>query len=263
MNRPAIPSSPVRVTPRIPELILSVALGAAALGCEEPPTPEPLKNEALKLEPVIEDKPKQTDTPPLFEVDDASAKISHSRYLLDRPEGKAKLEATLSEHAKHIDGKELAIKINRKAQLPWVTTLLAGLEAHGANGFEITTETRREYPSKLSFSTTGSAKNAAACSVVAMIQEDRSTVVWKLGGGGARKRGRGLGGPDLSTTALSMESVAGACKASDTLFVGAHEVVEWGLVYDLAASSTKLEEQKFAHRVLLHSTPKPGKKISP
>lgn len=93
-----------------------------------------------------------------------------------------------------------------------------------------------------------------------MIMADRGTAVWKLSGGAAGRRGKGMAGPDLSMTGDTIERVAKACKNSSTLFVSAAPEIEWGLVYDLAAS-TKSLAGLFDTIGLLTLTPVPGHKI--
>ncbi len=244
-----------------PSLSALCAVGLVSVACEEQPAPEPLKADPLELEPVVEEKPVAAKGPPRFEVDETSAKVGYDRFMLDKADGKTKLDAALDAQKAHVEGKAIELSISRKAKLPWVATMLDALDSHGASSFTIRTETRSDYPASVEFSPASGAKGAASCSPVATIQQDRSTVVWKLGGGGARRRGRGLGGPDLSTTGLSIESTAKACKAADSLFVSADPEIEWGLVYDLAASTKQLEEVRFEHRVLLPDTPKTGKKV--
>jgi hypothetical protein len=51
------------------------------------------------------------------------------------------------------------------------------------------------------------------------------------------------------------------CKDSKLFFVSAAEGVEWGLAYDLAASSQRLEKYRFEKMVLLEEVPTPGQKV--
>ena len=44
-------------------------------------------------------------------------------------------------------------------------------------------------------------------------------------------------------------------------FVSAGETVEWGLAYDLAASTRSLSDVKFDNLVLLEKTPTAGRKV--
>jgi hypothetical protein len=85
--------------------------------------------------------------------------------------------------------------------------------------------------------------------------------VWRLSGGVASKRGRGMAGPDLSMTGETIERMGKTCSDSSTFFVSVAEGVEWGLAFDLAASSRVLEKVKFEDTVLLSEIPTPGHKV--
>jgi hypothetical protein len=113
----------------------------------------------------------------------------------------------------------------------------------------------------LPFSPELSLKATPDCSVVAMVLEDRGTAVWKLSGGVATKHGKGMAGPDLSMTGDNIARFAKGCKQSSTIFISAGPSVEWGLTYDLAASSKALDKTSFDTFVLLEETPVPGHKV--
>lgn len=237
---------------------------AIAGGCEEKkPPPKILKqDQSLKVDPVVEVKREKAKKPPAFTVDESGARVGYELFLVDRPNGIEELKKELDLQKDYVAGKELTVSIERKAKLPWVQTFLSALEEKGASGFVLKSKTRPDYPKSLNFATLSSVKDAPQCSVVTMIQEGGTTATWTLAGGKARQRKRGLGGPDLSTTASTIESVAKACKKSDVLFVSADPVMQWGLVYDLAASTAGLEDASFGRRVLLPETPTVGKKVN-
>lgn len=245
--------------------LLAVPVLLLTSACEDRPAPKPLEAAPLELEPALEEQPKEPKPsagPPRFEIDETSAKVGYTRLFLDKADGPAKLSAELQAQASHVEGKAIELSISRRAKLPWVSAMLGALAERGASSFTVATETRSDYPTSVEFAPAQAAKSAPPCSPVAAITEDRATVVWKLGGGGARRRGRGLGGPDLSTTGLSIEALSKACKAADTVFVSADSSLEWGLVYDLAASTTRLEETKFTRRVLLPPSLDVGKRVA-
>jgi hypothetical protein len=85
--------------------------------------------------------------------------------------------------------------------------------------------------------------------------------VWKRNGGVAGKRAKGMAGPDLSMTGESIERVAKACKQGSVLFVAGAPEIDWGLVYDLAASTKQLKDAHFEAIGLLSQTPVPGHRI--
>jgi hypothetical protein len=94
-----------------------------------------------------------------------------------------------------------------------------------------------------------------------MVTSDFGTAVWKLSGGAAGKRGRGMAGPDLSMTGDTIQRLGKACKDSRTFFVSVADGIEWGLAFDLAASSRVVPEVHFDETVLLGEIPTPGHKI--
>jgi len=65
----------------------------------------------------------------------------------------------------------------------------------------------------------------------------------------------------LSMTGDTIERFAKGCKDSSTFFVSVADGIEWGLAFDLAASSRVLEHAKFDTMVLLSEIPTPGQKV--
>ena len=59
-------------------------------------------------------------------------------------------------------------------------------------------------------------------------------------------------------TGDNIQRFAKGCKQSSALFVSAAPSVEWGLAYDLAASSKTIDKVSFDTFVLLEDTPVPG-----
>lgn len=235
-----------------------VSLGLFACEAEAPkkapPSGAPVA--AAPLSPT----PKQ-ETSPEFEIDTVSTKVGFERALLQNPEGRAKLAALLSDAKKWVEGKDLVLTVNRKVKVPWVAAYLDELGKLAPAKVMVRTETRKDYRPELRF--TPEAKvQAPPCSVVGMVTSDYGTAVWKLAGGAAGKRGRGMAGPDLSMTGDTIERLGKACPESSSFFVAVAEGVEWGLAYDLAASSRVLEHVKFEEAVLLGETPVPGHKVT-
>jgi hypothetical protein len=142
-----------------------------------------------------------------------------------------------------------------------VAAYLWELGKNGVAQVTVRTQSRTEYPLEVVFTPEARASAAPACSVVAMITEDRGTAVWKLSGGAAGKRAKGMAGPDLSMTADSIERVAKACKNSGALVVAGAKDVEWGLVYDLAASAKIIPGLRFDLVVLPSRIPVPGHEV--
>lgn len=248
------------VTRRL-RFLASLFVGTLALGgCEQSkpqkstasPTPES-ENAAAP--------PKQPDPPPELVIDNIGPKVGFARINLQFPEGRGKLAAEIAQIRERLPAGEQRLTVDRKAKSDWVETYLAELAAAGFDKVLIRTQTRNEYPSELRFVPDSKVQDAPPCSVVAMILEDRGTAVWKLSGGVAGKRGKGMAGPDLTMTGETIERNAKACKNASSLFVAGGPSIEWGLIYDLAASANTLEGVRFDNRVLLSETPVPGHKV--
>ena len=236
-----------------------LCLGAA---CES----QPQKNAFDQGPDQVKPLPKSSgvpepEGPPDFEIDSIGAKVGFERAMTETSEGLEKLRADLAKQKAHVEGKELVVRIDRQAKRPWVATYLTELFKAGAESVKLKTDTREGYPTELKFLSQAEATSPPKCSAVGMILDDRSTAVWKLSGGTASKRGKGMAGPDLSMTGETLERVGKQCKESDMFFVSGAESVEWGLIYDLAASSQRLEKFRFERMVLLDAVPTPGHKI--
>jgi hypothetical protein len=257
VRRPAL--TRVRPTPALGRALCALAL--LGLGCEDAPKKNPFDppKDAPIPAPPASAIPKK-ETAPELEIDNVSTKVGFERALLHNPEGRAKLVQLLGDAKRWFEGKDVVIKVDRKAKVPWVATYLDELGKLGPAKITIRTDTRREYNQEQRF--TPEAKvQAAPCSVVGMVTSDFSTAVWKLSGGVAGKRPKGMAGPDLSMTGETIERFAKGCKESSTFFVSVADGVEWGLAFDLGASSRVLEKAKFEDTVLLGEIPTPGHKV--
>jgi len=240
----------------------ALCLGALA-GCDDSPPPKnpfepPPKDTVAPPKLTAPPKPKG---PPELAIDELGPKVGFSRVLLDKPEGRDKLAKEIKEIKEHYDGKEATLSVIRKAKMVWVMTMMQELGKIGATKVIIKTDTREEFPKELAFTPLARAPEPEPCALVGLIMEDRSSAIWKVGGGLAMRRAKGFAGPDLSTTAETIERMAKACKQSNMFFVSAAENVEWGLAYDLAASTRKIEDVKFDHVLLLEKFPTAGRKV--
>lgn len=238
------------------------ALTCVALaGCEDAPKKNPFDppKDAAVAAPPASALPKKEVAPEL-EIDTVSTKVGFERALLQNPEGRAKLAQLLGDAKKWIEGQEVRLVVDRKAKVAWVATYLDELGKIGPSKVTIRTDTRKDYSPEQRFTPEARAK-APPCSLVAMVTSDFGTAVWRLSGGVASKRGRGMAGPDLSMTGETIERLGKACTDSSTFFVSVAEGVEWGLAFDLAASSRVLEKVKFEDTVLLGEIPTPGHKV--
>lgn len=234
----------------------------ASLGCDEPPKKNPFEPppKETKEPPPLKEPPKPTG-PPDLAIDTLGPKVGYTRVLMERNDARDKLSEALGEHKQHVDGKEPTLRVDRKAKTDWVVAYIEELAKAGATKVVLKTDTREEYPKQVTFTPQSKIGEVAPCTVVTMILEDRGTAVWKVAGGTASKRAKGFAGPDLTMTADTLERYGTACKTSKAILVSGAESVEWGLVYDLAASSKKLEDVSFDEVVLLRERPVAGRKV--
>jgi len=241
---------------------LIAALLCGALACEDEPKTNPFDKpkDAPVPAPPASAIPKP-DVAPILEIDTVSPKVGFERALLQHPEGKAQLTTLLTDAKRWIEGKDVVLIVDRKTKVPWVATYLDELGKVGPSKITIRTDTRKEFSQDQRFIPEAKVQ-APPCSVVGMVMSDYSTAVWKLSGGTAGKRSKGMAGPDLSMTGDTIERFAKGCKESSTFFVSVAEGIEWGLAFDLAASSRVLEHAKFDSSVLLNEIPTAGQKVS-
>lgn len=249
-------------------LVAVVALGTAVVSqlvacdsSEKPRNPfDPPKDAPVKPPPVTEvPKPKG---PPELSVDNLSPKVGFSRVLLQKPTDREKLKNELLQVKDEFSGKETTLVVDRKANINSVITMMEELGNIGAAPIIVKTSSRTDFPQQLAIEPQFRAGKVPDCSVVTMLMSDFRTATWKLSGGTAGRRGKGLGGPDLSMTAETIERYAKGCKQSNTVFVTGSDGMEWGLVYDLAASTkVLLEKASFARIVLLSEPPTAGRAV--
>jgi hypothetical protein len=232
-----------------------------ALGCEEAPKKNPFdppKDAPIPAPPASAFK--KPETAPVLEIDTISPKVGSERALLMHPEGKAELTRLLGEAKRWLEGKDVVLIVDRKTKVAWVATYLNELAKVSPASIKVRTDTRKDFSSELRFVPEAKVQ-APPCSVVGMVTPDYATAVWKLSGGTAGKRPKGMAGPDLSMTGDTIERFAKGCKESSTFFVQVADGIEWGLAFDLAASSRVLEHAKFDTTVLLNEIPTPGHKV--
>ncbi len=237
-------------------LVVSLALG----GCEQAPKPSPAAPASTTAgEPPP--PPPAPKGPPQLAVTPNEVKVGFEVVLMDKRDSPERLKKALAEHPKAFAEQTASIEVDRKAPLPWLQSLLAELTAAGATGFLIKTDSRPEFPKELPLEPAGSVREPAACTVTTMVLADRGTAVWKIAGGTATKNTKGFAGPDLSSTAGTLERFAKACPDSTRLYFSGAEGIEWGLLYDLAASAAALEKVSFKQFVLLPKIPVAGRKV--
>jgi hypothetical protein len=231
-------------------------------GCDDPPPKNPFEPspDKAKEPPPVKEVPKPSG-PPQLTIDTVGPKVGFARALLEQREGQANLRAELEKNREHFAGKPATLVVDRKAKQAHVAVFLEELGKLGSKPVTIRTETRKDYPGELAFVPENAVGDVPKCSVVAIVTEDRGTAVWKLSGGVAGKRGKGMAGPDLTMTGDTIERTAKACEESRTVFVSAAPELEWGLAFDLAASTKALPKAYFDAVVFLGTAPVPGHKV--
>jgi hypothetical protein len=241
-------------------LALLLAL-SGTLGCNEKPKPAPAATTTATEAPAAPPTPTRPTLPPTLAIDTSGALVAGTRVTLDGTGAANRLKSELEQHRSFLDGKEVRVAAERKVKPGYVATMLAALGGVGASRVLVRTSTRSDFPAEMGFLPPDKAKAAPRCSVVGMILADRSTAVWHLAGGVAGRRGKGMAGPDLTLTGESIRQQAKSCKESTVLFVAGADGVEWGLVYDLAASSKTFGATFFADAGLVPATPVPGRPV--
>lgn len=245
--------SPRRIVPPLLALL-------GALGCDEKPKPAPAATATATAEPAPTPPAKPT-LPPTIAVDTSGVLVAGTRVTLDGAGAAERLKGELEQHRSFLEGKEVRISAERKVKPGYVASVLAGLGGVSASRVLVRTSTRSDFPGETGFLPPEKAKTAPRCSVIGMILADRSTAVWHLSGGVAGRRGKGMAGPDLTLTGETIRQQAKSCKDSTVLFVAGAEGVEWGLVYDLAASSKTFGQLFFADAALVGVPPVPGRPV--
>jgi hypothetical protein len=233
----------------------------AALACDEKPKLGPAPAETTAQAPTPSPVPAKPTLPPTIIVDSSGALVAGARVALEGAGSADRLKAELEEHRSFLEQKEVRLAAERKVKPSYVEAMLAGLEGVGATRVLIRTSSRANFPNEVGFLPPGRARSAPACSVISMVLEDRSTATWHLNGGVAGRRGKGMAGPDLTLTGETIRQQAKSCKESNVLFVAGAEGVEWGLVYDLGASSKTFAQAYFADVALVSTPPVPGRPV--
>jgi hypothetical protein len=245
---------------RLYRLVQLLALVGAA-GCDDKPKPSPIATATATEAPAPTPTPTKPTLPPTLIVDTSGALVAGTRVTLDGTGAADRLKGELEQHRSFLESKEVRVAAERKVKPSYVASMLAALGAVGASRVLVRTSTRADFPTEMGFLPPEKAKTSPRCSVIGMILADRSSAVWHLSGGVAGRRGKGMAGPDLTLTGETIRQQAKSCKESNVLFVAGAEGVEWGLVYDLAASSKTFGATFFADAGLVGTTPVPGRPV--
>lgn len=246
----------------MPRSALLLAVAALSLACEkEAPREIPSAAPKETAAPVATKPPEPSGVPGLA-IDRSGAMVAFERVSLDSRDAPQKLRTELERHKRYLDGQEVKVPAERRVSPAWVAMMIDALGDVGVARALVRTETRAEFPGEVGFVPVAKAKSSPPCTVVMMITADRGTAVWKVGGGVAGKRGKGMAGPDLTLTGETVERYAKGCADASVAFVAGAEGVDWGLVFDLAASTRRLPKAYFANLAVLGTPPVPGRPVA-
>jgi len=243
-------------------LLAALALCVAAACDDSPPPKNPFEPppKDYKEPPPIKEAPKPKGPPQLL-IGADGPKVGWTTIPVGKKDSQAKLRKEIEANKEHFEDQPTTVAVDRKAKLPWVISMIQELGRIGSPNVTIKTSTREEFSDQLKFTPQSRVGNPEACSIVMMVLKDRGTAVWTVSGGRAAKRAKGFAGPDLTTTAETLERYIKKCESSETMFVSAQEGIEWGLTYDLAASAQKVKGADFKVVVVLENEPIPGRKV--
>lgn len=240
---------------------MAIVLSGVTPACDSKPAPNPFETKKETVEPPpIKEAPKP-EGPPDFIVSQEGPKVGWTYILLEKADGKQKLDAAIAQAKAWVSGKDVKLTADRQAKVAHVGAMMQALAEGGATSVTVSTETRTEFPKTVAFTPIGGLLSKPHCSVVAKVLTERKNAVWSLGGGTAIRSPKGLAGPDMAMTEDSLTAAAKRCKESDVVFVSGDEDVEWGLIYDLAAATKVLEKASFAKVVLLEPAPVAGRPV--
>ncbi len=247
-------------------LLVALSFVALVSGCdEEKKSAEPatrVAKSAAAPEPVAP----IAKSPPTLVIDESGPQVRGMSAVLKQENGApnapgiANLKSYLEDEKEFLEDKEVEIEIARKTPPEFVVIFLSALADLHPQKVTIKTSTRSSYPTTIEFIPQELLKKPKPCSLVGTITKKRGTAIWKLSGGTAHKRARGMSGPDLSMTGETIERMAKKCE-SDTFFVTAAEGITWGQIYDLAGAGISLEKAGITHAVLSKSALTPGRPV--
>jgi hypothetical protein len=247
-----------------PHWLISALLLAALVGCEkEAPkvtdtgAPAPSARPSARPEP-----PPAPPHAPVIIIDEQNTTID-GKTLSGPPSDWPASAASLLSGKPQVAGETVVVNALRDAKAPKVLAIVAALKAAKAKSITVHTETRDKTIGELEL--TLDPGTLPDCTAVAMIEKDVAVALWSKGGGGAQRFARGMAGPDLSTSTEALRRRAAGCD-SPAWIVGALDVTQWGLVFDLAtrarAGVDGGERLRPRETVLLLTAPTPGRKVT-
>jgi biopolymer transport protein ExbD len=200
----------------------------------------------------------KSDTMPILTVDDMGPYLNGQRANLKDEPGRERLKAIVAELPIH--KKEVSLAVLGKAKVSDVVAVIHELGAAGAPSIRITSsDLRKDVPKEIVVIPVGSLTDKVpGCSVIAMVEKDKSTAVWAVKGGQGKKQDKGLAGPDLGNMGETVKKEIKKCD-SPIAFFGSDPSLIWELAHSIGGSiMVNDEEKRIKTLVYLEETPVPG-----
>ncbi len=236
---------------------VATALLALAACDKESSTPEPSAAAAAVAPSAPPAAPEPPRAPDIV-VDTTTVAVGNDRVATGEP-GLADKVAVFVTGRPAIAGAAVSVVAMRGAKPGPVAAVVAALRKAGAGSVVLRTEARDGTTQKLPVSFPTAA--LPGCAAVAWIARDAAIDVWPAGGGTARRIVKGLAGPDMTLGGEAVRKQLSGCDAS-ALYVGADDVLTWGLVFDLATGALTAPGARVSSVVLVTSAV-PGRKLAP
>jgi biopolymer transport protein ExbD len=244
-----------------PSLRIGACLAAAALAaaCDDPNRSTTTAAPAEATQSAAPAAPPRPKGMPELLVDSMGPYLGGRRVDMKAQDAADKLAKIVKELP--IEGKPVALLVDKKARTPDVAAVVTELGVAGAPTVTLKTDGRNDLPKEIEVTPEGGISSPAACTVATMVMKDLSTAIWSYKGGLGKRQRKGLAGPDLSQTGEQLTREIAACSAT-LVFFSADEELPWEMAYNLAGTVLKSDaRKKIATLVLLRSTPVAGRPI--
>ena len=215
-------------------LLAALRLAACDDKKEEPKAASPTETSAARPSAAATPAEGPRPTPdriPDISVDTAGVNLGGDRVVMTAPDSPKKLRDAVARVS--LSGKAVTVVALRTARTPDVAALVAALGEAGVIEVSLRTQDRTKKDATLKVVPERKLGKLEGCTVIAMVQKDRTTASWPVRGATATRYPRGMAGPDLSSTVDGVRKQLTGC-ASTVLVISGDDTVEWGLTFDLA-----------------------------
>jgi hypothetical protein len=232
------------------------ALLVGASGCDDKTPPKAETPEAAP--PATATTAAAPDPPraPDIVVDNATVAVGNDRVSIGETALADKVAVFVTGRPK-IEGEVVNVVAMRNAKPGSVAAVVTALRKAKAASVVIKTDSRDGATTPLAVTFPSAAP--PDCAAVAWIAKDASINVWPAGGGTAKKLVKGLAGPDMTLGGEAVRKQQQGCSSS-ALYIGADDVLTWGLAFDLATGVLSGPGARVSSVVLV-SNPVPGRKL--